>query len=985
MCAVWSRGVWDYFGRQSQMAYTTQQLVDIYTRANAGAAPSAATRLTLDAYAQQTLPGGGLSEQAALNQTLTLVNGTTAVAVATYQFFNGAAPSAAGLTYLLNSATNANDLNDATGVYGSFNQDSRFINFSINLALAGTSASTFAAAYGQPVTFRETVASAYDKIIGNAVATAAGNNVTDAVNWFSRQANIDALTGFVRANNPTFTAAQIDLAVKAAVIGQILSTAVNTGLGIYASATRAAITDLSDDGVITGNTDAGLNIITAFPGTTPSVNASLTTGVDTFVGTAGNDVIAALIGAGTPDTLTVADSIDGGAGNDTLNITAVAAFTGLPVGAKISNVETVNITGVAAVTANSTAWTGTTALNVSSVGAATLTSGATTAVSVTSEQGAAAAVSVTGGSTVKAQLNIADGVTAGAVTISGTASSVSVTETATGATASGLGGTVAISDSGISATKAGTLASVTLSGTGAATIASNALANLSLSNTGTVGITNSLTTPVNTALALTASGTVGAITNTSNDIKTLNVSAGAAAATIANFTGTGVTALNVSGTKAVTFTAISTTNLETVTVAGSAGLTADFSAIAKVTSVSTAGTTGASTIGLDGTKATFTGGAGDDTVVITAAPTKSLTGGAGTDTLVANIAGGFDASANGKATGFEVLGVAGTSTGTFNASGFTGLSVLANVGGATTFSNVAAGTALTYLAGATGAVNYNLADSSGTADAATVNLKSAAGITVTNLTLTGVENVTVNSTDTNTTAHVNTLSLLGNDSKSLTITGNTGLILTAASTKLATVDAHALTGAFTFTTGVTTGTTTITGSATAVNTITGGSAADTIVGGSKADVITSGTGLDILTGGAGSDTFVLSANANGNTYATITDFTKTVGTVAGDIIDASAFVQNGALNTSFVTADKISLADTAAFADYLNAAAAGDGSTNSHATWFNYAGNTYIVVDNSADGTFISGAAADQVVKLTGVLDLSTVTITAGGVFTYAA
>ena len=188
-----------------------------------------------------------------------------------------------------------------------------------------------------------------------------------------------------------------------------------------------------------------------------------------------------------------------------------------------------------------------------------------------------------------------------------------------------------------------------------------------------------------------------------------------------------------------------------------------------------------------------------------------------------------------------------------------------------------------------------------------------------------------------------------------------------------TVDASANTGGLTYVSAATAGSTTITGSATAANTLTGGVTADTITGGAKNDTITSGTGLDVLKGGDGSDTFVLSANANGNTYATISDLTKTAGGVTGDIIDATALKAHGNLNTSFAAGDKVVLADTAAFADYLNAAAAGDGSVNSHAKWFVYGGNTYIVEDKTtnAAGTF---AATDIVVKLTGLVDLSTAT-----------
>ncbi|MET3666159.1 S-layer protein [Caulobacter sp. 1776] len=961
------------------MALTTAQLVDAYTKANLGKAPDAATTLTLDAYATQTQTGG-VTDTTAMTNTLKLVNNTTAVAVETYQFFTGHAPSVAGLTYLVNSTTNTNDLNDT--YYSKFAQENRFINFSINLATgAGEGAAAFAAAYGS-VTVAQTVATAYDKIIGNAAAAAAGVDVAAAVAYLSRAENVTYLTNFVKANTGLTAAADIDLAVKAALIGEILNAATVSGIGGYAKATAALIADLSDGALSTDNS-AGINIITAYPSAPPSVTTALTNAVDNFVGTSANDVINALTGAGgTTDTLTVADKIDGGAGTDTLNITAVGAFTGVPAAVTISNVENINITGTAAVTADSTGFSGVTALGVTSVGAATLTAASTTAVSLTSTQNATGNVSITGGSTVVATLNIADGITAGTVGVSGTASSVTVVNNAVGVAGTGVGAAATIADTGVSATKAGTLTSVSLTGTGAgSTIASNALTNLSLNGTGTVSLTNSLTTPTNTTLALSVAGTVGAITDVNNEVKTLNVS-GSATATVANFSDSGLTALNVSGTKVVTFTALSAANLATVTVSGSAGLVADVSALANVKTVDTTATTGASKITLDATLATFAGGAGNDTVQANAAPTKSLVGGAGTDTFVANIAGGFDASANGKISGFETLGLAAASTGSFNATGFTGLSISGAIGGASTFSNVAAGTAITYTGAPGQTVTYNLADSSGTSDAATVNISSSGATAAGTLVLTGVENVTINAVDTNTTAHVDTLTLTDATAKSVTVTGSAGLTLTnTALTALRTFDAHASTGVISYTSAVTTGATTITGSSTNTNTLVGAAAADTITGGAKADTITTGAGLDVVTTGGGADTVILGANANGNTYATITDFTsKAVSATAFDTLDVSALATAGTTNATFALSDKITLGATAAFADFLDAAAAGVGNVNTHATWFTYAGDTYIVLDNSAAATFQNGA--DQVVKLTGIVDLSTAAFSGADLFT---
>lgn len=167
------------------------------------------------------------------------------------------------------------------------------------------------------------------------------------------------------------------------------------------------------------------------------------------------------------------------------------------------------------------------------------------------------------------------------------------------------------------------------------------------------------------------------------------------------------------------------------------------------------------------------------------------------------------------------------------------------------------------------------------------------------------------------------------------------------------------------------------------DTITAGNGAHTIDGGAGTDTITIGTGLAVVTGGAGSDTFVLNApNANGNIYATITDFAKDSGSgaslVPGDSINLSALSIGGAV-TNTTLGDKVSLAGTAAFADYLNAAASDHAAaaTNAVVTWFQFAGDTYLVVDNNNDNVFVSSpTTGDQVVKLTGLIDLSGVSIT---------
>jgi len=345
-----------------------------------------------------------------------------------------------------------------------------------------------------------------------------------------------------------------------------------------------------------------------------------------------------------------------------------------------------------------------------------------------------------------------------------------------------------------------------------------------------------------------------------------------------------------------------------------------------------------------------------------------------------------------------------------------------------------------------------------------------------------LETVAITVTDTQETPTgtvINSVTWSGNDAKTITVTGNAGLYLTATSTALTSVDASGITGTkdsggFKFTSGALAAAATIKGSAAADNTInfsaavtkavsyiggtgkdaitgtngkdnvvdlgigknsftgaagnntvTGGKDADTvtltsgnntvslgdgangftatsgnntytggkdvdtvtvengnntITTGTGDDVISVGGGLNIVSMGAGKDALSISARPiNGNIFTTVTDIN------VGDTINLAALTtadsKGGALGS------KINLADTAAFADYLAAAAAGVIVSNptgpSTMAWFQFGGNTFIVVDdtnpnqggNADNNVFENGI--DSVVKLTGLVDLSTSTIAA--------
>jgi len=1069
------------------MAYTTAQLVTLYTNANLGKAPDAATALTLDAYATQSSTGG-ISDAVALANTLKLVNSTTAVAVETYQFFTGHAPSVAGLTYLVNSTTNTNDLNDT--YYSKFAQENRFINFSINLATgAGEGAAAFALAY-KDVTVAQTVATAYDKIIGNAAAAAAGVDVAAAVAYLSRADNVTYLTNFVKANTGLTAAADIDLAVKAALIGEILNAATVSGIGGYAKATTALLTDLSDGTLATDNS-AGVNILTAYPSTGLVGSVfNLTVGIDTIVGTNNNDTINGTATAvAASSTVNLLDSIDGGVGVDTLNLANAGAAVDLdPSVLTVKNVEILNltsVTGLSGAALDVSGWTGLTnanialaapaasqavtaagttsvALTASKVGANNLTLeggngvsvtttggstgtigiGATTAptgaVAVTATSGAYAdganltlgAITVKGGTTVSvtqsAGITAAQAaaaaidatnftVTQAAVTVTGTASTTSVTvvqdaavtkvnSTGTDGVIGVAAGAVTITDvNNASTTKASTITSVSLTNSGA-TITSNGINSLTLKSSTATITANTAGFGLSKALTLTlAGGTTNAVTDTNSELTSLTVNA-TAASSLASFAGAGVTALNVTGAKLLTVTsAAGLTALKTVTVSGAGGLTADVSGLASVTKVDTTASTGVNTINIAGATAAYAGGAGVDSVTLTGALASggSVTLGAGNDRVLGTTAvttsvttvidggDGTDAVASslinaGNASmfkNFEVLNLAETA-GIFDVSLLTGSTVtgleLNGGAGGGTYSNVTLAQGTTVTGTSAGTATLSFTGTAGTADTYAVTFNALTTGTATSpttvnggtLSIATIENVVVHSNSAG-GVNTNTLALTDADARTLVVDGSQAATLTfaggfgtAGATGLSSIDASAATGKVNLTlTGV--------GISTTGLTVTTGSGADTItvgnLGATASTSVKTGAGADnvdvSLTLG------VIGSGATTAAHTTITDF------AAGDKI---TFVNQG---TEVFTSTKVDVSAANDFEAAINLTMTGDGSTNGIIKWFQYGGNTYIVEDNSAGATV---AAGDVVVKLTGLIDLSNATGNGTNVITLA-
>jgi S-layer protein len=150
-----------------------------------------------------------------LRRSILLRDTTTAVSVDTYAFFTGVAPSQAGIAAL-------NAAYVGTGSQANLNGENRFIAQSVALALGNTAAKTaFAASYGS-LDHRRRDGQRLQR--HRRQPNRCRLTPPLAVAFLSSAASVAYYTNFVKANVPslaTGSAADIDLAVKAAIVGEI--------------------------------------------------------------------------------------------------------------------------------------------------------------------------------------------------------------------------------------------------------------------------------------------------------------------------------------------------------------------------------------------------------------------------------------------------------------------------------------------------------------------------------------------------------------------------------------------------------------------------------------------------------------------------------------------------------------------------------------------------------------------------------------------
>lgn len=266
--------------------------------------------------------------------------------------------------------------------------------------------------------------------------------------------------------------------------------------------------------------------IDAMPDNVSGTTFNLTTGVDTLVGTEKSDLFNA-----NNTTLTALDSIDGGLGNDTLNILAAAALdTTTIAGLEVKNVETVTIKGALAVKADTTSWTGTNTLNVTKATTVDVDAATTTDVNVSGATGAT--IVVDGGKNVdiKAAGN--------AVTSKGAAGTVTVTDAGKAAAATTIvvengtdvtvnattdtTGTIKVGDTTAFAAAKAATGNVEVNSTFTALAATDDAANAISVDGGKTITVNQMVTSSDTVLANTTGQTItqGAVVITGQDTTT---------------------------------------------------------------------------------------------------------------------------------------------------------------------------------------------------------------------------------------------------------------------------------------------------------------------------------------------------------------------------------------------------------------------------------------------------------------------------------
>jgi S-layer protein len=915
------------------------------------AATTAVTALNSSAGGAITVTGG-LSQTVTANGGVIILSGSVGAVSLTDTSMLATAVTINGGTSVSSTTTGA-----TTGIVTIGNLVAPTGAVTVNHTASGAStAATGAIAVtgGSTVSVTETVTNTTAGAVGaNGVVTQGNFTVTGTANTTSvtvNQSNVAAVTG-VAAVTAVTESASVVMDAGGMTVGEdytlagLTLTAAGTLTAAQVAAAYANLFAGSTSGNVTGGTWTGA--LTGY--NTGAVNTATVVFTSTIPGN-----VADLTPAATGATAAAATITAGVAG-----VAAVTGVTGVATGGvTITDVNAASLTAAGTITS----------VSLNNFGAATANSGALTSVTLA---GTGTSFTQTNGALTTAtalnQTLTLNGASVGTVAlgavpttlniVSGGGAAVTTTLTAASATAVNISGSSLF----LAADTFASTAVITSTSTGGVTLAQALTANQQFVGTASSGADN---------IGVTTAFTKAITTGEGNDTVTYGGAAGTGGSIDAG-AGTADTII-MTAADAVTATASTTfagkvSNFEVLQLSAATGAAAaiNMANADGINSLTIAGATvGALTVTNAAANFTFTQNALTSFASSIALATNTV---ADNVNLVFSAANGFTNSAAYTIAGVETLTITTADTdGVANTAAYVAPITAANVITVTVAGAVGidltglTATTLTSLnaSGLTGTGTAGgLVWTSGVTTAAATITGSAAGTNIVNLSAATVADTYIGGTGNDMVSIGNALAntiTLGNGTNVVngaatgnnTVTGGTG----ADTFVTATVGNNIVNfgdgaNAFTATTGN--------------NTYTGGTGVDTVTVGGGVNTITSGTGADVIT--------FTAVVANGNAYSTITDAHATLAIVSTDAGQVSG--------TTTFNATQITLASTAAFADYLNAASAADGSTNSVVSWFQYLGNTYIVEDNAALTTFSNGV--DSAIALTGLQNLSNDTFAA--------
>jgi len=665
---------------------------------------------------------------------------------------------------------------------------------------------------------------------------------------------------------------------------------------------------------ITGATAINVGTLTAVktvdgsahaPTDNVGITASLSASSVTVLGGAGNDSItvsstgndSVSTGAGndsitfsTAGGLSLADTIDGGAGTDTLRATA-ADLTGIsgtaPATYNITNIETLSVSNTFAGTLR--------APNISTAASRVNLAPITDAnVGTGTIVGPAGAFTVgLGGGTSGVTYTAANAILTGGLTV--TATGTATTDSLT------------LNNSAVTSTAGGSALNVFNN----QAIAINGYETVALS-TGTVGGTantiNTLTvTPdLGGTAAVTITGANGLTFAGVVTANSLDASAVAGAVSMAAVANTATTVIGGIGSDTLRGNAALSNS-----VSGGAG---DDVIVGGAGNDTLSGGDGVDTITAGAGNDSISGGAGNDVIVMAGNLTSADTidGGDGVDTLTISTALGTTGAPN--FTSIEVLGLSGANNIAQDMNAFSGSGITTVLIDGTGDSLTNAASNLTTLLvsnnASTGTLSFARLINT-TNDSVTINFAGGGNTTLANGTsFAGEENITMgrygSTSGAGNTVTFTTPTLTA--MQKLTLGGEFNYAIGSnGATRLATLDASNATGTVNVDASASTVNFTATVSGAAAVTLTGGSGndvltgtsfADSLTGGDGADSVTAGAGDDIVSGGRGADTL---AGGDGTDTA---DFTGLNGVfdVGGGVVSSGIAVN---LGTTAVTAANV--------------------------------------------------------------------------------